>query len=91
MSSQSVSPASKLQDSRVLIIGGSSGLGFGVAEALVVNGASVIISSSSETRLSQAVEKLEHKHPGSQGRVRALVWDLSSPEKAESEVSSLFD
>jgi NAD(P)-dependent dehydrogenase (short-subunit alcohol dehydrogenase family) len=84
---------SKLQDRRVLIIGGSSGIGFGVADALLANGASVIISSSSESRLSNAVKKLEQKHLDAQrgGRVAALLCNMSSPKKAEQEVARLFE
>ncbi|CAD0085814.1 unnamed protein product [Aureobasidium mustum] len=41
---------SKLQGQRVLIIGGSAGIGYGVAEASLENGAHVIISSSNESR-----------------------------------------
>ncbi|KAM0544847.1 hypothetical protein ACHAPJ_011592 [Fusarium lateritium] len=91
MSSASTFSVSKLNDRRVLIIGGSSGIGFGVAEALLANGASVIISSSSESRLSNAVKRLEDKYPASHGRVQALLCDLSSPVNAESEVKRLFD
>lgn len=91
MSSEPVPSASKLQGRRVLIIGGSSGIGSGVAEALVVNGASVIISSSSESRITKAVEKLEYKYPASHGRIQAILCDLSSPENAEADVGRLFD
>ncbi|KAM0433742.1 hypothetical protein ACHAQK_008964 [Fusarium lateritium] len=91
MSSQATFSISKLNSRRVLIIGGSSGIGFGVAEALIANGAFVIISSSSETRMSDAVKKLEDKYPSSRGRVEAFVCDLSSPDTAESEVKRLFE
>ncbi|RGP66718.1 glucose and ribitol dehydrogenase 1 [Fusarium sporotrichioides] len=82
---------SKLNDRRILIIGGSSGIGFGVAEAVIAHGASVIISSSSEKRLSNAVERLAERIPTSGGRVQAVLCDLSSPENAEVEAKRLFD
>lgn len=42
---------SKLSSAHVLIIGGSSGIGFGVAEACLKHGATVTISSSSGNKL----------------------------------------
>jgi NAD(P)-dependent dehydrogenase (short-subunit alcohol dehydrogenase family) len=49
----------KLAGTRILIIGGSSGIGFAVAEACVENGAIVTISSSNPSRIEAAVEKLQ--------------------------------
>ncbi|KAF4996552.1 hypothetical protein FGRMN_4436 [Fusarium graminum] len=90
MSSQSLFPTSKLNERRVLVIGGSSGIGFGVAEASIANGAYVILSSSSEEKLLSALKKLEDKYSVSRGRVQGFVCDLSLPETAEAEVKRLF-
>ncbi|KAG8744347.1 hypothetical protein FRC10_010327 [Ceratobasidium sp. 414] len=48
-----------LHGKKVLIIGGSSGIGRGVAVASLSNGASVVIASSSEARVKTAVETLK--------------------------------
>ncbi|KAH6603243.1 dehyrdogenase reductase domain-containing [Trichoderma cornu-damae] len=62
----------KLQGQRVLVIGGSTGVGFCVAEAALEHGAQVIISSSNEAKLSAALARL-HAH------VRAA--NLGDPDK----------
>ncbi|KAG8713580.1 hypothetical protein FRC08_013085 [Ceratobasidium sp. 394] len=48
-----------LHGKKVLIIGGSSGIGRGVAAASLSNGASVVIASSSEAKVKAAVEALK--------------------------------
>ncbi len=47
-----------LENKRVLVIGGSSGIGFGVARAALAEGAQVTIASSNGERVGQAVERL---------------------------------
>ncbi len=51
-----------LQGKNVLVIGGSSGIGFGVAKALLGEGAEVTIASSDESRVAKAVERLGGGH-----------------------------
>ena len=47
-----------LQDKRVIVLGGSSGIGLAVAEQAASQGASVIIASSSAERVQKAVESI---------------------------------
>ena len=47
-----------LQDKRVLVIGGGSGIGFAVAEAALREGARVTVASSSAARVEAAVARL---------------------------------
>jgi NAD(P)-dependent dehydrogenase (short-subunit alcohol dehydrogenase family) len=47
-----------LRGKNVLVIGGSSGIGFGVARALLGEGAVVTIASSNAARVAAAVERL---------------------------------
>ncbi|KJA26778.1 hypothetical protein HYPSUDRAFT_63558 [Hypholoma sublateritium FD-334 SS-4] len=63
-----------LQNKTVVVVGGSSGIGFGVALAALQSLASVvIIASSNASRVSNAVERLKsHKLPG---EVRGEVLD----------------
>ncbi|PWN87986.1 NAD(P)-binding protein [Acaromyces ingoldii] len=86
-STQPVTYKSKLQGARVLILGGSSGVGFGVAQALLEHGASVIISSSSPDRVAKAVQRLEASHP--QGHVQGIACNLGSQEHLVSDVGKL--
>ena len=47
-----------LQDKRVVVLGGSSGIGLAVAEHAASQGASVIIASSGAERVQKAVESI---------------------------------
>jgi len=47
-----------LKRKKIVIVGGSSGIGFAVAVASLAHGATVVISSSSETRVADAVARL---------------------------------
>ncbi|MEX3947884.1 SDR family NAD(P)-dependent oxidoreductase [Paraburkholderia sp. EG287B] len=47
---------------RVLIVGGSSGMGFALAKSLLEDGAQVIIAGRSHTRLAEAKQRLPHAH-----------------------------
>jgi len=69
----------ELEGSRVLVIGGSSGIGFAVAKAAHAQGAHITIASSSADKLGRAVERLK----GAEG-VRLDVTD-------EAAVQSFFE
>jgi NAD(P)-dependent dehydrogenase (short-subunit alcohol dehydrogenase family) len=59
---------------RVVVVGGSSGVGLAVAEKAALQGAEVIIVSSSAGRVQEAIQSIE-------GNVRGEVVDVSD-EKA---------
>ena len=59
-------PIPTLRDQRVLIIGGSSGIGYAVAEGALAEGARVVIGSSRAANVHAAVERLG---PGASGSV----------------------
>ncbi|KAJ4355458.1 uncharacterized protein N0V89_003474 [Didymosphaeria variabile] len=80
----------KLKNSRVLIIGGSSGLGYGVAEATLEHGALVAISSSSESRIQSAVSKLKKAYPSYASSVHGLTVDLLDDATLERELDSIL-
>jgi NAD(P)-dependent dehydrogenase (short-subunit alcohol dehydrogenase family) len=66
----------------IIVVGGSSGMGFGVAQAALAKGAEVIIVGRSPERLAQAAEDLagaEH--------VRSIAADVTR----EDEVRRLFE
>ncbi len=52
-----------LDESRVLVVGGSSGIGFAVARASLEQGARVTVASSNSERVHHAVERLGSGQP----------------------------
>jgi nucleoside-diphosphate-sugar epimerase len=53
-----------LIDQKIVIIGGTSGIGFAVAEAALDAGAEVVIGSSSQTKIDEALVKFSEKATG---------------------------
>lgn len=82
---------SKLSNTRILIIGGTSGIGYCVAEACLEHNAIVTISSSNASRVKNAVETLQASYPSAKGRVFGVAVDLSKRETLEEELKSMFD
>ncbi|RYP73574.1 hypothetical protein DL769_004189 [Monosporascus sp. CRB-8-3] len=89
----------KLKGARILVVGGTSGIGFCVAEAAVEHGARVIISGSNETKLSKAVDRLRASFavldqglpPAEKGAPpTGTVCDLANEEALESNLESLL-
>lgn len=64
----------KLQDKHVLVIGGSSGIGYAIAEASIESGAVVTISSSRQAKLDASVSSLQASYPGA--KVTGIAADL---------------
>ena len=83
----------KLAGKRILIIGGTSGIGFGVAEAAAEHGAaSVIISSSSPSKIDAALERLRPSvAAGSSTQLLGFPCNLGDHDTLSSEVEKLFD
>lgn len=77
----------KLLNKHVLIIGGTSGIGFGVAEASLASGAQVTVSSSNQSRVDATVEKLKKDFPDQ--KVSGYTCDLSKPT-VEQDLEALF-
>jgi NAD(P)-dependent dehydrogenase (short-subunit alcohol dehydrogenase family) len=63
-------PIPTLRDQRVVIIGGSSGIGFSVAEAALAEGAEVVVGSSSAAKVEAAVARLGQAASGAAINVR---------------------
>ncbi|KAL9105201.1 MAG: hypothetical protein Q9227_009573 [Pyrenula ochraceoflavens] len=69
----------KLASHRILIIGGTTSVGFSVAEAALEHGASVVISSFRPSELDQAIARLRVTYPDQAYRLRGITCDVSSP------------
>ena len=82
---------SKLNGARALVIGGTSGIGFGVADELLEQGAHVIVSSSSADKVSKAIQRLQEAHPAAKDHIEGYACDLSKQATLVSEVGALFE
>lgn len=71
-----------LKGKKALVTGGSTGLGFAVAQQLVAEGATVCISSRNEDKLAVAQKELG-------GDTQTLVMDLGDPKAIEQQIQSL--
>ncbi|KAF2454172.1 hypothetical protein BDY21DRAFT_113607 [Lineolata rhizophorae] len=83
----------KLANKHVLILGGTSGIGYGVAEACLESGAArVIVASSNSERISKAVSKLTSAYPS---RASAVVGgpatDLSNQDTIDANIKALLE
>jgi NAD(P)-dependent dehydrogenase (short-subunit alcohol dehydrogenase family) len=73
----------QLENQKVVILGGSSGIGYGVAKKLIeTTNANIVIASSSASKVEKAVSTLSAL-PGAQGRITGypLNLDVSTSEE----------
>ncbi|SMQ45532.1 unnamed protein product [Zymoseptoria tritici ST99CH_3D7] len=83
----------KLHGSRVLIVGGTSGIGYAVAEGALESGASaVILASSNPSRVETAISGLQKSYPdlSSRASITGQACDLSDASMLESNIESLL-
>lgn len=76
--------SSLLQGRTALVTGGTSGIGLAIAEAYLKSGARVIISGRGESRLKDAMSRLQ-----AFGSVSMVVMDVSHPESFASILAGL--
>ncbi|KAJ6782054.1 hypothetical protein PWT90_03872 [Aphanocladium album] len=67
----------KLAGKRVLVVGGTSGIGFAVAKAVVASSGQAIISSSSADRVAATIMKLQAEFPCCQHQPLGFVCNLA--------------
>jgi NAD(P)-dependent dehydrogenase (short-subunit alcohol dehydrogenase family) len=65
-----------LKDQRVVIIGGSSGMGYAVAEGALAEGAEVVIASSDKAKVDAAVARLGAGASGGVAKVAAFFGQV---------------
>lgn len=96
MSQQLPSSTNKLRGTRVVVIGGTSGIGLAVAAAAVEHGAWVLVASSKQENVDAAVAHLR-KQAASQpagpgmGHVSGAQCDLGNPDTMEENLIRLFE
>lgn len=78
---------SKLASSRVLLFGGTGGVGISLARALIENGATVILSSSRVTKVNEVLASLKVEYPAA--LISGHACNLASPD-VEANIETLF-
>ena len=74
-----------LAGKRVLVTGGSAGIGLAIAWKCLTEGAQVVITGRDGDKLERAVQDLGGD------KVHALVWDVADVAAIEDKLSSVFD
>ena len=69
-----------------VVTGGANGIGRGIVEALLDEGARVVIADIEEPVLERTVSELEHR-----GEVSGIRTDVSSPESVDELAGAVFD
>ena len=80
---------SKLAGQRVLIFGGTGGIGIALAKGCIEHGAEVILSSSRESSIRSAIKSILADYPSAQSRLSGFPCDLGGVD-LETNVSYLF-
>lgn len=78
-----LAPNELLKNRYALITGGSSGIGYAIAEAYIKSGAKVVITGRSETKLNDAVSKLS-----AFGECSGIVLDITKVDILETQFES---
>ena len=82
--------ASLLGQARVLVFGGTSGIGFRVAENALSQGAAVIVSGSRQARVDAAVQRLKDGADSKTASVQGHVCDLSDVDRMRPNLEALL-
>ena len=82
----------RLKDAHVFVFGGTSGIGYAVANMALSNGARVTISGSQQPKVDTKVEKLRSLYPDLPvEHIAGYACDLSDINKLEANLTTLFD
>ena len=77
----------QLEGKNVFITGSTAGIGYGVAESMLQEGASVIINGRTNQSVGQAVEQLSEKFP--EGIISGRRCDFSQVQEVEKLISNM--
>lgn len=81
----------QLHGTRALVLASSQGIGLASAKALVDEGASVVISSRSESNLAEAKASILEETGADETRVETVSCDLSEPDEVHDRVTTAID
>ncbi|KAL6252495.1 hypothetical protein RBB50_000214 [Rhinocladiella similis] len=81
----------KLSGTSVLVIGGTSGIGYGVVEGLIEHKVSnLYISSSRQPKIDSTIARLKANYPDTATRITGIACDLGDEANLESNIKALF-
>ncbi|ENH68220.1 Tropinone reductase 2 [Fusarium oxysporum f. sp. cubense race 1] len=81
-----------LAGSRVLVLGGTGGIGYGVALASLANGTSVFITGSTADKVASTVTQLREAHPQVPAdNINGAPVDLANLDMVEKNLTELLD
>ena len=96
-----------LSDNRIVILGGTSGIGLAVAKAAIAEGASVIVGSHNEDNVASAVSRLGSQASGctvdlkdedsvagffaKMGKFNHMVYSAGDWERRKTSIDASFD
>ena len=75
----------KLEGNHALVTGSTAGIGFAIAEALLKEGASVVVNGRTEKRVNAAVTQLQRS--GARGKVEGLAADLGTADGVQQAIT----
>lgn len=82
----------RLSGAHVLVFGGSSGIGFAIANMALSNGATVVISGSQEKKIHEKVQLLQSLYPSlAAEKVSGHAIDLMDSENLEANLKTMFE
>lgn len=82
----------RLNNTHILIFGGTSGMGFAVANMSLSHGARVTISGSAQPKVDDKIKLLQSYYPNiDPSHVRGFACDLSQEEKLEENLKDILD
>jgi short-subunit dehydrogenase involved in D-alanine esterification of teichoic acids len=81
---------SKLHEKRVLIFGGTPGIGFGVAEASIESAVTVFISGSRQPKIDASIQRIKSSYPDCGTRISGYAYDLADTQILEQNSEALL-
>ena len=76
-----VAAGSELLGKKILITGGSSGIGLAIAKKCLAQGAEVVITGRDEKKLNSAVKEIANE------RLKSIVWDINDLENLKAHIA----
>jgi 3-oxoacyl-[acyl-carrier protein] reductase len=78
----------QIEEKVFMVSAASKGLGFGIAQELARNGATVCIASRTKTEIEAAAERLRNETGAT---IHSMVTDVSSPESVQNWISEIIN